>query len=233
VTVKRPGQVGVVSIGHKAVRGSDPDYAALTVLDLILTGPRGNGGFTKGQVITKGGAGTTVNNSRLYKALVDRGLAASVQAYARPAHDPSIHTIDATLTASSSHEQVEKIIVDELARIEREGVTDAEVQTAIRQYRAQTAFSRDNSTGIVLALNDWIGSGDWTLYYKVPERVAQVTAADVKRVAAKYLTVDLSTVGWFIPESSGAATTGLPPGKALPPGVTLPPGKKITVQSPK
>ena len=33
------------------------------------------------------------------------------------------------------------------------------------------------------------------------EKIELVTAEDIKRVAAKYLTEDQSTVGWFIPKN--------------------------------
>jgi zinc protease len=48
-------------------------------------------------------------------------------------------------------------------------------------------------------LNEWIASGDWTLFYTLEEAMGKVTAADVQRVAKKYLNVDQSTTGWFVP----------------------------------
>jgi zinc protease len=41
--------------------------------------------------------------------------------------------------------------------------------------------------------------GDWTLYVTFPQKVQQVTAADVQRVAKEYLKEDQATTGWFIP----------------------------------
>jgi zinc protease len=37
------------------------------------------------------------------------------------------------------------------------------------------------------------------LYVTLDEKIAQVTPADVQRVAQKYLDVDRSTTGWFVP----------------------------------
>jgi zinc protease len=48
-------------------------------------------------------------------------------------------------------------------------------------------------------LNEWIAVGDWTLYERFPEQVEQVTPADVQRVAKKYIAVNQSTTGWFVP----------------------------------
>ncbi len=41
--------------------------------------------------------------------------------------------------------------------------------------------------------------GDWTLYVTFPQKVQQVTPADVQRVAKQYFNADQSTIGWFVP----------------------------------
>jgi zinc protease len=48
-------------------------------------------------------------------------------------------------------------------------------------------------------MSEWIGIGDWTLYVTFPQKVQQVTAADVQRVAKQYFAADQSTSGWFVP----------------------------------
>ncbi len=48
-------------------------------------------------------------------------------------------------------------------------------------------------------LNEYISSGDWTLYLTLDEAIKKVTAADVKRIANEYFNEDQSTTGWFIP----------------------------------
>jgi zinc protease len=50
-------------------------------------------------------------------------------------------------------------------------------------------------------MSECIGIGDWTLYVTFPQKVQQVTAADVQRVAKQYFAADQSTAGWFVPVS--------------------------------
>src|SRR5262249_35698023 len=101
-------------------------------------------------------------------------------------------------------EQVEKIINEEVAKVRTEGVTDAEVKTAIAKISANVAYGRDGSFNIASGLNEDIAAGDWTLYVTLPDAVKKVTAADVKRVAGLYLNTNKRTPGWFVPIAAPA-----------------------------
>jgi len=178
VVVKRAGELGVVGISYKSPAASHEDMPALNVLSNILS------------------SGKT---SRFYRALTDKNLTTSVSADAGFFHDPSLFQIYAYLAPGSGHEQVEKILRDEVARIVKDGVTDSEVGTAVNKISANIAYARDGTAAVSSVLVEWIAAGDWTLYSTFPDRIRKVTAADVKRVAAKYLLDDQSTTGWFVP----------------------------------
>ncbi|MFZ2508760.1 MAG: pitrilysin family protein [Steroidobacteraceae bacterium] len=178
VTVKRAGELGVVGIGYKSPAARDPDLPALTVLGSILS----NG-----------------KTSRFYRALTDRNLTTGVSADAGLFHDPSLFQIYAYLAPGVDHQQVEKILQDEVARIAKEGVTDVEASTAVQKISAHIAYARDGTGAVAATLVEWIAAGDWTLFTTYPESIRKVTAADVQRVAARYLLEDQSTIGWFVP----------------------------------
>ena len=184
VIVKRAGQLGVVAVGHKIPPATHPDYAAVQILDAILTDGK---------------------NSRLYKALTDKNLTLNTQSFLGFNHDPSLEIIFAPLTPGTEHEKVEKIIFEEIAKLQRDGVTDEEVKTAAAKLLANSAFQRDGSFAIAGNLNEDIAAGDWTLYYNLDEATKKVTAADVKRVAHDYLGEDQSTTGWFVPLAPAGA----------------------------
>jgi zinc protease len=183
VQIKRPGEVGTVIVAHKIPNGRDADQAALDMLDAVLTSGK---------------------NARLYKALVDQGLALSAGAGADLRHDLSLHTIFAALTPGASHEAVEKALWMEINKIKSEGVTAAEVARVKQQYIAEDAYKRDGTAAIASELSEWIGIGDWTLYVTFPQKIQQVTAADVQRVAKQYFLPDQSTTGWFVPLAAPA-----------------------------
>jgi len=178
VTVKRPGELGTVIIAHKVPNGRDADQPALDVLDAILSSGK---------------------NARLYRALVDQGLALNAGAGTDLHRDLSLHTVYAVLAPGAAHAQVEKALVAEIAKIKVDGVTAAEVERVKQQYIAADAYKRDGTAAVAGEINEWIAVGDWTLYVTFSQKVQQVTAADVQRVAKKYLNEDQSTTGWFIP----------------------------------
>jgi zinc protease len=118
--------------------------------------------------------------------------------------DLSLHTVYAALAPGSTHEQVEDALVEEIAKIKTDGVTPAEIARVKQQFVAADAYKRDGTAAVASELNEWIGVGDWTLYVTFPQKVQQVTPADVRRVAKQYLNEDQSTTGWFVPVHPGA-----------------------------
>jgi zinc protease len=130
---------------------------------------------------------------------VDQGLALSAGAGTDVHHDLSLHTLYAALAPSTTHEQVEKALLAELNKIKTSGVTAAEVATVKQQYIAEDAYKRDGTAAVASEISEWIGVGDWTLYVTFPQKVQQVTPADVQRVARQYFGPDQSTTGWFVP----------------------------------
>ncbi|MDP9083692.1 MAG: insulinase family protein [Pseudomonadota bacterium] len=178
VVVKKPGELGTVIIAHKLPNGRDADQPALDMLDAILSSGK---------------------NARLYRALVDQGLALNAGAGTDLHRDLSLHTLFATLAPGATHAQVEKALWGELAKIISGGVTPAEVTRVKQQYVAAAAYKRDGTAAVAGELNEWIAVGDWTLYVTFPQKVQTVTAADVQRVAKEYFSEDQSTTGWFVP----------------------------------
>ena len=190
VMVQRPGELGVVMMAQKIPQARNADYAALRVLGMILSDGR---------------------NSRFYKALTDKNLTTNVDAGPEFNRDPSLFFIDAQLTPGTKHDDVEKRLLAEIERVQKDGVQADEVASAIAKYTASTAYERDGSMAMAFALNECIAAGDWSLYYALEDAVKNITPADVQRVAKKYFGEDQRTTGWFVPRNDapvdhGAAT---------------------------
>ncbi len=186
VVVKRPGELGVVELAYKVPAALHPDHAALVVLADILADGK---------------------TSRFYRALTDQNLTISVDAGVGLTHDPFLLNIYARLAPGATHDQVEKALHAEIARLQSGGVSPEEVTRAINKETAATAYGRDGSFAIASQINEDIAVGDWTYYVTLPEKIKAVTPADVQRVAKAYLVDDQSTTGWFIPVPEGAETT--------------------------
>jgi len=183
VVVTLPGELGTVLIAHKVPGALHPDQPALAMLDSVLS-------------LGKSG--------RLYRALVDSGLALNATADTDAHRDGSLHTLYAQLAPGATHEQVEAALLAEVQKIKTGGVTAEELERVRQQVLAAEAYRRDGTAAIVGELNEWIAVGDWTLYVSFAQQMAKVTSADVQRVAGQYLDETQSTTGWFVP----AATHG-------------------------
>lgn len=182
VVIKKPGQMGVISIGYKIPGRLHEDLPALNVL---------------GQII---GSGTS---SVLSKTFVDKGLA--YYGYASPSNfqEVGLFIIGIGFASTSNHEDLNKQVLETIEKVKEEGVQQADVDRIVAKANAQTILSRDGSGSIAGQLNEAIAGGDWTDYIKGSNRLSKVTVEDVKRVAITYLVEDQSTTGYFIPKMTG------------------------------
>lgn len=177
--IERSGQVGIVTVGYKAPEGSSKDWAALTLLEQIL------------------GADKT---GRLYRALEDKGKASATFTYAPQLRDPGLFLLAAYLTPEATHEETQAIILEQIDRIIRSGVTEDELKQAKAVIKASVVYGRDGSYAIAGQLNEAIAMGDWTKYITQPKAIEAVSSEKIQKIAAKYFTKNTRTTGWFVPK---------------------------------
>lgn len=166
------------------------DFFPFVVLDSVLGGAKGMGIF--------GGSANNRSN-RLHRALVEQQLTVDVASSFGPTIDPGLFTISATLAPDVEHQAVEAAIWAEIEAIQRDGVTAAEMEKAIKQTRAQFAYSSESVTyeAFWLGFSEIVASQEWLATWS--ERLQVVTAEDVQRVARRYLQRHCQTVGYYIP----------------------------------
>lgn len=175
-TVKRSGS-NMVCVAFKMPEASHPDLIPLTLLGFILT----NG-----------------KTSRLNKALVEPGYATNEAGYWLNLRDPGLFQLFATIADSSSHREVEEIMLDEIRKIKEEKADARELDKAKIAIRVLRAQRRDGVYEFLDTLNEDIAAGDWTRFATLSEAFQKVSAADISRVARAYLVEDRSTVGWYM-----------------------------------
>ncbi|MBK8479520.1 MAG: insulinase family protein [Opitutaceae bacterium] len=187
--VHRAGQPGVVGVAFKRPSGLHPDSAALALLTTAL------------------GDGMT---SRLYRALVDTGLASEVFVDNNSLRDPGLLLCYAMLAPGVPHERAEAMLNSTLHAVAEQGLTSEEIQRARRQLTAQRAFKRDGGAAVAAELNESIALGDWTDYATQAARLDAVTPADLQRVARETFAERHSTTGWFVPAGEEEGSAELP-----------------------
>jgi zinc protease len=148
-----------------------------------------------------GGRAPMGRSSRLYRALVDAGIASSARSSFGLTKDPFLFEISATLRPGKTIQEAETVafrVVDELAA---EGPGAEELTRAKKQARAQFAYGTETVTSQAY----WLGALEVVASHELLdgflERIDAVTADDVRRVAQAYLTEQKRTVGWLEPAS--------------------------------
>jgi len=166
-TITRDLSQTTVLLGRPSIRQDDPDYFPLSVATYVL------------------GGGSA---SRLYtRVREERGLAYSVYAAVQPGRYGSSCVVSLQ-TRNDSVAQAVRLVRDEMARIGREPVSPAELDSA-KAYLIGSFPLRLDTSGKVARFVAAVEEGGLGLDYpdRYKERIGQVTAADVQRVAARYL----------------------------------------------
>jgi zinc protease len=191
VRLRRVGNVAVVGATYHIPAGGQPDFAAVEVLEGILSDdPSG----------------------RLYKSLVETKEAAAVFGFTLALHDPGVMVFLARVTQGKNPEDVLKAMEATIADVAKHGVKKTEVARIKQQLLKQRELAAANSARLGLELSEWSSQGDWRLYFVHRDRLEKVTAEDVSKAAAMYLKPDNSTVGLFIPTKSPDRSTVPPVG---------------------
>jgi zinc protease len=162
----------------------------MLILNAVLTGP---------SALASSGGGGTNRSSRLYQALVETELASSVSSSLALARDPYLYDLSATVRADRALQEVEDALLIELSIVADGSITEAELEKAIKQSKAQYAYAAEESSNQAY----WLGWTElldsYTWFERYIERLSAVTAQDMQRVASRYLKPANRTVGWYVP----------------------------------
>ena len=174
-------QSGYMMIGFRGADINSKHTFALDVLAQILGGGK---------------------SSRLYKDIKEqKGLAYSISASNGSFRDDGILYITANY-APYSYEKLEKAIFNEIATIQKYGITEEELQTAKNKIIQDTYYSRESTANIASELGYIMAlTGSSNLYNNYIDGIKKVTACDVQAAAQKYLGVNKSAVSIVLPES--------------------------------
>ncbi len=128
-------------------------------------------------------------NSRLYKTLVyDLQIAQDVSAYQASQRLVSYFQIVVTARQGQSPAKIDSLVRDQLATIERDGITARELARAQNSYRSEFLDRLSTDLSKAEMLNEYnylVGTPDYV--QRDAARYAAVTRADVQRVAREYL----------------------------------------------
>lgn len=181
VTLKRNGDVQNVSVVYHTPPGPHSDYAAVSVLEEILTNePSG----------------------RLYKALVESKLASSQWGFAPGLKEGGFIYLNADVRLENDLYAAKDAMLKALDDISVNKPTEEEVDRAKARILKDWKLAYNSSDQVGLALSEFIAQGDWRLGLLYRDRVEAVSTEDVVRVAEKYFVPSNRTIGLFIPDKN-------------------------------
>lgn len=191
VNVEGPGSTAYLQAVYHTPTATDPDFFPMVVLSTVLTGAPGMNLFS----------GDPPNrSSRLYKALVETGLAAGVSGSLSPMLDPYLYEVSATVRSGRTLAEVEAALEAEFDRVLQGPISADELQKAVKQAKAQFAYSSESVTnqGFWLGFSSIVADVDW--FESFVDSLAAVRVEDVLRVAQGYLPRRNRTMGHYLPQ---------------------------------
>jgi len=178
VTLRRVGDLQEIAVIYHVPAGAHPDSAALDLLQTILS---------------------DTPSGRLHKALVETKKASSVAGFLPFLRDPGFLLLQAEVRQDSSLDDTQKTMLETVDAIQKNPATKEEVERARARLLKEIDLTLNSADRVGLQMSEWIGAGDWRLFFLNRDRIKKVTVEDVQRVAAAYLKPANRTVGLFLP----------------------------------
>lgn len=176
VELRRTGDVGLVSVLYHGVSGASEGFVAGEALVHLLTDePSG----------------------RLYRGLVQTGLASAVYGHTLALHDPGWIEITAEVADDRSTGEVRAAMLTALDSL------DPPTEVEVARYRNRRAkdlgLSLADTSETAIELSEWAALGDWRMLFVYRDRVEAVTAEQVGAFAERFVRPSNRTVGVFTP----------------------------------
>jgi len=197
LTIRKEGTAAYLKVGYHAPAVSDPGFVPALLLDAVLTGAKGVNLWSSFRTQPP------QRKSRLYRALVEHGAASTVSGAMLPTEQPFLYTVSVTAMEGMVPDAVESILLDELLRVARTGVTDDELSRAKTQLLAQLVFDQDSVTNVAHQFGYFETIGGGAVFESLPQCNGTAATHEVSAVAEEMFRASNRTLGWFLPDSVG------------------------------
>ena len=194
IVLSRGGTTAYLKLGYHAPAVADAEFFPMLVLDAVLTGAKGVNLWASFRTPPP------QRSARLYRALVDTGLASAIGGGLVPTADPFLYTVSLTAASGTPLARLEEATLAAIDEVRVHGITEAELRKAVHQLRARLVFENDSITNIAHQLGYFDTIDTWRTVASLESRIAAVTVEQVAMVAAKRLSATNRTVGWFEPQ---------------------------------
>jgi zinc protease len=178
VVVRRVGEVQILMTAYHAPDGAHEEFVPLQIAAEVL--------------------GDTPSG-RLYKALVETGLASQIGVSSLQQRDPGMILFFAMVPQDKSLDAARVAMLETIDGLRENPVTAEEVERIRNQALSGFEQAMNNSQSVAIQLSNWAAIGDWRLMFLDRDRVRTVSAEATQSAARKYLKSSNRTVGLFLP----------------------------------
>ncbi len=181
VELKRVGDIQYVGMLYHTPAYSDKAYAAnQALLNILTNNPSGI----------------------LYKALVEKKLATSVDDQLLILQDPGFTYLQAEIPKEKSIDSAKTVFLSTLDNLGKSIITAEELERAKNAIIKRTENTTNNTISLCINLTEAIGAGDWRLFFINRDRVEKLNLSDVQEIAKNYYKPSNRTWGIFIPDKN-------------------------------
>lgn len=138
-------------------------------------------------------------SSRLYKNLVEPGLASQAAACHYMLRDPGLFTLYASANEGVTLAKIEEKVKAELKKLALNPVSDLELERAKKAVWKKMKLQAADPVGMAEELAESIAVADWHWWLNFEKNIKAVSKADIQRVAELYFSDSNCTVGNYLP----------------------------------
>ncbi len=181
VSLRRTGDIQYLAMGYHTPSLADKEYASNDALIQILT-----------------------NNPSgvLYKNLVETKLAAGMYGYAQTLYDPGFTYFQVAVAKDKSLDSARQAFYATMNSVPSMIFTDEELTRAKNNILKGIGNVTNNTINWAISLTEFVGAGDWRLWFLYRDRIEKLTLGDVQAAARKYYKPSNRTVGVFVPDAA-------------------------------
>jgi len=178
VIVRRVGDVQILMAGYHVPSGADEQFVPVQLAAEVLG---------------------DIPSGRLYKALVETGLASQVGVEELQLRDPGMVIFYAMLPKDGDLAAARAAMMTTIDGLAANPIRSDEVLRIRNQAMSGFEQAMNNSQSIAIQLSSWAAIGDWRLMFLDRDRVRTATAETVQKAAVTYFKSSNRTVGLFMP----------------------------------
>jgi len=181
VSLRRTGDIQYIGMAYHTPPVADKDYAANDALIQVLTNDPS--GF-------------------FYKKLVETKLASKVSGYSLTLYDPGFSYFELEVPKDKNIDSAKREFLNAADAVMNMNITEEDLARAKNTILKSIENTMAKTSNLAIAMTEFIGAGDWRLWFLYRDQVEKLTVEDLRAAARRYYKPSNRTYGVFIPDAA-------------------------------